>query len=177
MVKHDKKIIEDEQRDLSILLLQKVVQINKTIPLEIGQFCDMGEHAVHAYIKNNKSLNRLYYIFHKECTDKYYIRFDLPNNKIIRIGDAYSFWGNTDKGVFFRDEEHGYNYLSALHFFTLSSGFKYLTGFKKRTAEAKQTIDYLMTLKSNPNLEGTFAWPKERMNLFPYLDTILSKTK
>ena len=176
MADTNKKIIEAEQRDLSVLLLQKVVQINETIPLEIGDYYDLGEHVVHAHIKNNKSFNQLYYIFHKQHTDEYYIRFDVPN-KIIRIGDAYSFWRNTDKGVFFRDEERGYNYLSALHFFTRSSGFKFLTGFKERTAEAKQTIDYLMTLKPKPNLESTFAWPAERMNLFPYLDTILSKTK
>ena len=169
-----KKSIEAEQRDLSILLLQKVVKINQTLPLEIESLNYRNEHAVCAYIKNDKSFERLYYyIFHKLYTDEYYIRFDRQKN-IIRIGDAYSFWSN-DKGVFFRDENHAYNYLSAVYWFTYSSGFRYLTGFKERSTEAKRTIEYLMTLKPNPNLKSNKAWSAERMTLFPYLDTFLTK--
>ena len=178
MADTNEKSIEAEQRDLSILLLQKVVKINQTLPLKTESLNFPKEHAVCAYIKNDKSFERLYYyIFHKLYTDEYYIRFDRHKNNIIRMGDAYSFWPNIDKGVFFRDENHAYNYLSAVYWFTYSSGFQYLTGFKERSAEAKRTIEHLMTLKPKPNLKGTKAWSAERMNLFPYLDTFLTKTK
>ena len=177
MANINKKSIEKEQRDLSILLLQKVVKINQTLSLETGNLDYSDERAVYAHIKNDKSSNHLYYIFHKLCTDKYYIRFDRPRSNIIRIGDAYGFWQNNDTGAFFRDENCGYNYLSAVYWLTYSDGFQYLTGFKERSAEAKRTIEHLMSLKPNPNLKSTEAWPAERMSLFPYLDTFLTKTK
>ncbi len=174
----DEKSIEMEQRDLSILLLQKMVQITKTIPLQVKRVNYSYEEAIFAQNKQNdqsdKSLH--FSIFHKLRTDDHYIRFDV-NNKLIRIGDTCGYYKKNDQAAFFKDNDHGYNYLSALYFFILSSGFKCLTAYKERSAETKRTIDYLMTLKPIPNLQSTKAWSAERMKLFPYLDTFLIKTK
>ena len=170
---------ETEQRDLSVLLLQKLVQINTTMNLRIWDklWNKNNEHVVYAGL-NDDYCNTLYAVYHKLRTDKFYLQINFPTNGVVRLGDtdADGFgWPNINKGIFFTNEKH--NYISAFYFLIWTENFKNIGLVEEHTIKAKQAIQHLMSQKPNPNLKSGLAWSSDRMALFSYLDSILSKTK
>ena len=178
MIDTNTKSKEIEQRDLSVLLLQKLVQINTTMDLRIWDklWNKIDEHVVYAGLKDDYC-DSLYAVYHKLRTDKFYLQINLPKG-LVRLGDtdADGFgWPNINKGVFFTNEKR--NYLSAFYFLIWTENFKNIGLVEEHTVKAKQAIQHLMSQKPNPNLKSAAAWSSDRMALFPYLDSFLSKTK
>ena len=183
MLKQDKlaepKSTEEEQQDLSMLLLKLLYEIYKKIDLDID--CD-EDYVVSAYYTRPTdprsseksplpSKMRLYDIWCETYSDrtKYWIRVQNGNRQMIDFGRF------KNDGTCFSDNE--FNYLEALYNLRQRPHYTVKKKSSGLSAKTRLALANLEDKKAKPDLHSTDVWNETRMAVFPYLKQVLNHQK